>query len=42
MHRIATGVLRFVSGNRVTVNDASWRRIQHNLFVKDVKTYHFF
>ncbi len=28
MRRIATGVLSFTSGNRVTVKDGRWRRIQ--------------
>ncbi len=41
MHRIAAGVLSFVSGNQVSINDDRWSRIQvtlirHNIFEKTV------
>ncbi len=31
MHRIATGVFSFASGNRVTVNDDRWWTVQRKL-----------
>ncbi len=43
MHRITARILSFASGNRVTVNDDRWSRIQCNIFEKIIlKTYHSF